>query len=41
MPINDVFHRSIIDYHIGLSCEANNVAQTLQQALFKHQPVLQ
>jgi putative transposase len=31
----DVFDRSIIDYHIGLSCSCQDVKQTLQRALLK------
>jgi putative transposase len=31
----DVFDRSIIDYHIGLSCSGQDVKQTLQRALLK------
>lgn len=37
MPILDVFDRSVIDFHIGLSCEAADAARTLQCALFKRQ----
>lgn len=37
MPILDVCDRSIVDYHIGLSCEAGDVTRTLQSALFKRQ----
>jgi putative transposase len=31
----DVYDRSIIDYHIGLSCTGKNALQTLQRALMK------
>lgn len=37
MPIIDVFDRSIIDYHIGLSCEAKDAVITLKNALFSRQ----
>lgn len=33
----DVYDRSIVAYHIGLRCEAQDVARTLQQALLKRQ----
>lgn len=33
----DVYDRSIIDYHIGLSCSGKDVIQTLQRALLKRQ----
>jgi len=33
----DVYDRSIVAYHIGLSCEATDVVWTLQQALLKRQ----
>lgn len=33
----DVYDRSIIDYHIGLSCSGQDVKQTLQRTLFKRQ----
>lgn len=33
----DVYDRSIVAYHIGLSCEAKDVVRTLQAALFKRQ----
>ncbi|SFF45034.1 putative transposase [Paenibacillus algorifonticola] len=33
----DVYDRSIVSYHIGLSCEAKEVVRTLQQALLKRQ----
>lgn len=35
--IIDVYDRSIIDYHIGLSCSGQDVKQILQRALFKRQ----
>lgn len=37
MSIIDVFDRSIIDYHIGLSCEASDAARILKNSLFKRQ----
>jgi putative transposase len=33
----DVYDRSVIAYHMGLTCEAKDVVRTLQQALFKRQ----
>jgi len=33
----DVYDRSVIAYHIGLSCEAKDASRTVQQALFKRQ----
>jgi putative transposase len=33
----DVFDRSVVAYHIGLSCKAEDVVRTLQQALFRRQ----
>lgn len=33
----DVYDRSIIDYHIGLSCTGKDATQTLQRALLKRQ----
>lgn len=33
----DVYDRSIIDYHIGLSCSGDEAKQTLQRALLKRQ----
>jgi len=33
----DVYDRSIVAYHIGLHCEATDVARSLQQALLKRQ----
>ncbi|MDT2295288.1 IS3 family transposase [Paenibacillus larvae] len=33
----DVYDRSIVAFHIGLSCEAKDVASTLQSALMKRQ----
>jgi putative transposase len=35
--VMDVYDRSIVSYHIGLRCEATDVARTLQQALLKRQ----
>jgi len=35
--IIDVYDRSIIDYHIGLSCTGEDVTQLLQRALLKRQ----
>lgn len=47
MCMLDVFDRSIIAYHIGLSCEARHLAQITQEALMKrrlfdkeHKPVI-
>lgn len=37
LSIIDVFDRSIIDYHIGLSCEAKDAVITLKNALLKRQ----
>jgi putative transposase len=37
MPILDVCDRSVIEYHMGLSCEAADAARALQRALFKRQ----
>lgn len=37
MPIIDVFDRCIVDYHIGLSCEARDAAITMKRALLKRQ----
>lgn len=37
MGIIDVFDRTLIDYHFGLSCEGKHAAQTLQGALFRRQ----
>ncbi|HHV19160.1 MAG TPA: transposase family protein [Thermoanaerobacterales bacterium] len=37
MPIIDVFDRFIVDFHIGLSCTAQDAARTLQRAMFKRQ----
>ncbi|MDQ0285646.1 putative transposase [Desulfofundulus luciae] len=37
MPIIDVYDRCIVDYHIGLSCEAKDAVITLRRALFKRQ----
>lgn len=33
----DVYDRSIISYHIGLTCEAKDVVRTIQSALLKRQ----
>jgi putative transposase len=33
----DVFDRSVVAYHIGLSCTAEDVKRTLQEALWKRQ----
>ena len=33
----DVYDRTIIAYHIGLTCEAKDVVRTIQQALLKRQ----
>ncbi|MGG3998095.1 IS3 family transposase, partial [Aneurinibacillus thermoaerophilus] len=33
----DVYDRSVIAYHMGLSCEAKDASRTIQQALFKRQ----
>lgn len=37
MPVLDVYDRSVVDYHIGLSCEAKDAIRTVQSALFKRQ----
>jgi putative transposase len=37
MCILDVFDRSIIAYHIGLTCEAKHLVQIMQEALMKRQ----
>jgi putative transposase len=37
MCILDVFDRSIIAYHIGLTCEARHLVQIVQEALMKRQ----
>jgi putative transposase len=37
MSILDVFDRSIIAYHIGLTCEAKHLVQIVQEALMKRQ----
>ncbi len=37
MPVLDVCDRSVVDYHIGLSCEAADAVRALQSALFKRQ----
>lgn len=35
MAFIDVFHREIVDYHIGLSCSAKDIVFTLENALEK------
>ncbi|ROV64224.1 transposase, partial [Streptomyces globisporus] len=35
LSLIDVYDRSIIDYHMGLSCEGKHAAQILQRALWK------
>src|SRR5690349_20647956 len=35
LSIIDVYDRAIIDYHIGLSCEAKHAVELLQRALWK------
>lgn len=35
--IIDVYDRSILDYHIGLSCEGKDAAQVLLRAMFRRQ----
>jgi len=37
MSIIDVYDRNIVDYHIGLRCEGNDAATTLQRALLKRE----
>nr|WP_281282535.1 integrase core domain-containing protein [Paenibacillus piri] len=37
MSLIDVYDRSIIDYHMGLSCESKHAAQIVQRALWKRQ----
>ncbi|KJD42243.1 integrase [Paenibacillus terrae] len=37
LSIIDVFDRSIVTYHLGLSCEAKDVVQITQEALMKRQ----
>jgi len=37
MCIIDVFDRTIISYHIGLTCEAKDLVQITQEALMKRQ----
>ncbi|WP_307255027.1 IS3 family transposase [Croceifilum oryzae] len=37
LSILDVYDRSIVDYHIGLSCESRHATQTIQRALLKRQ----
>jgi len=36
-PVLDVFDRSIIDYHIGLNCTAQDVVATISSSLFRRQ----
>jgi len=31
----DVFDRNVVDYHIGLHCEASDAVNTLKSALWK------
>ena len=37
MPIIDVYDRCIVDYRIGLSCEAKDAVITSKNALLKRQ----
>jgi putative transposase len=37
LSLIDVYDRSIIDYHMGLSCEGKHAAQIVQRALWKRQ----
>jgi putative transposase len=37
LSVIDVYDRSIVDYHIGLSCEAAHAVQAVRRALFKRQ----
>jgi putative transposase len=37
LSVIDVYDRSIIDYHIGLSCEATHAVQAVKRALLKRQ----
>ncbi len=37
LSLIDVYDRSIIDYHMGLSCEGKHAAQVVQRALWKRQ----
>ena len=37
LSLIDVYDRSVIDYHIGLSCSGSDAVKTLQRALFKRQ----
>lgn len=37
MCMLDVFDRAVVAYHIGLSCEAKDLAQITQEALMKRQ----
>lgn len=39
MSIIDVYNRGVVDYHMGLSCTAKDVTQSLQRAQFKRQQV--
>lgn len=35
LSVLDVYDRAVIDYHIGLSCEAKHAVETVQRALWK------
>jgi putative transposase len=37
LSLIDVYDRSVMDYHIGLSCSGSDAVKTLQRALFKRQ----
>ena len=37
MSIIDVYDRGIVDFHMGLSCTATDVAQSLQRAMLRRQ----
>jgi putative transposase len=37
MSVIDVFDRSVIDYHIGLSCDGSDAARILKSSLCKRQ----
>jgi putative transposase len=37
LSIIDVYDRNVVDYHIGLSCTAEDTLYTLQRALFRRQ----
>jgi putative transposase len=37
LSLIDVYNRSVMDYHMGLSCSGNDAVQTLGRALFKRQ----